>query len=170
MQKSALSYAVLPALLATTLASCDKEVPPVAPMARIEAVNAAQQDHFYYHQGQPIPLLVDDSRIIVSTALSDILATARNALTGIDVEIIGSAGIGRGLPNHAVLAVRSRDVESAVARLRSDSRFSFASLAYVSMDHRDTLWPVNRIDVRFRDNVRQGQIDSLISAAGDTDI
>lgn len=135
MPGSALHCRLLPLVLTTLLAACDKQVPPVAPVSGIQPATTAQQDHFYYHLGEPVPLVVDAGRIIVSTSASDAIATTRNALAGIQAEISAGRRVGQRLAlPHTLLRLRSGDAESIVARLRSDARFAFASLTYVSAD------------------------------------
>lgn len=153
------------------LASCETspgevEVPEFSDTPSIQAQG---EQRFYFYQGSPVDLKIDARRLVVTSTLpsaSDVVDAL--GTVGLPVDSVVQLSLVGG--DHKLVWLRSgapeRTVREAIPLLRSTQRFQFVSNAYRTVDGDHEVLLLNRLVVRFKDDVTPRQIDSLNAAFG----
>jgi hypothetical protein len=163
----AVTVLVIGVLVADT--SCDRPREVLAPQAGGPAFRAATSEElFYYYQGQPQYLTIDPRYLVISSDLPSPAAEAKNLLATLGVRVGSDKPLAQA-PKHRLLLLdhATRELaERAAQQLRTDSRFTFVSEAYLTVAGSYGFIPVNRLDVLFSPEASPAQIDSVINAFG----
>ncbi|HEX8691900.1 MAG TPA: S8 family serine peptidase [Longimicrobium sp.] len=169
-RRSTLSALAAAAVLAA--AACARDAgTPVEPGGPAAARAAADQGApFYYHQGEPVYLKADPERLVVASDLPPAAADAavRAALTPAGVRLAALQELPN-VPGHRLVRLAGADhaaAAAAVARLRADGRFRFASTAFRTVAGNADVLLVDRVIVRFRDGVSPEQVRGLAASLG----
>lgn len=159
------SPVLISGILAAMTTGCNPdEVTPLAPDTP-SASAAAEDRPFYYYDHQRVDLELDPTRVVVARAQAP------------DPSEFAAAGLrvaaSRRLPQmngHWLLELQgghdAAHVNASVKRLRALRRFDFVGQAYRVRSDRADVVLLNRVAVRFKDEVTKTQIDSLASAFG----
>lgn len=127
-----------------------------------------QAGAFYYYQGQPIDLEVDPERLVVATSDPSPTTVAQKILGALGVTVSDLGALPQ-ISQHRLLRLNSSSeamTHRAVALLRADKRFTFASPAFRTTIGRYDVLLLNRVDVRFKDGVSEAQVDSVNRTLG----
>lgn len=151
-------------------AACQDSRPAITgPNSRPSAsLSVATAPSFYYYQGKPINLNIDSTKLIVETDDQSPSAAATGVLEKLGISI-NDAGAMAQLPRHRLLKLSGVSADGALraaAALRADSRFTFASAAYVSQDGNHPVILLDQLAVRFKPGTTTAQIDSMNRALG----
>ncbi len=153
------------------LASCETSPDEVAgpEFSDTPSIQAQGEQPFYFYQGSPVDLKIDARRLVVTSTLPS-ASNAVDALgtVGLPVDSVVQLSLVGG--DHKLVWLRSgapeRTVREAIPLLRSTQQFQFVSNAYRTVDGDHEVLLLNRLVVRFKDDVTPRQIDSLNAAFG----
>ena len=156
-----------------TVCACDFLDSPSGP----EAVDLSQaalfdQGPFYYFRPSAN---ANDARIMLDLDPTEIIVASRSrddaiaAFVDAGVTVASTENISYAAADHRRVRLptgtSTATVEAAVTTLREDSRISFAAHAYRAANGAKVAL-VNRLVVRFRDNIERAQIDAFIDSLG----
>jgi subtilisin family serine protease len=156
MKVDAGSFAAAVVAVSLTVAGCDRKQ-VVAPdlQARVSGAPAPGSERpFYYYLGQPVYLDVDSSAFIVEADSASAEVAVRDALDGLAVASVNPTPQARTLYLVRLVDRPNADAHrAALARLRSDSRLTFAVPALRWSEDRSPVTLVNGVIVQFRQGV-----------------
>lgn len=158
-------------LSVTVLAACDVPQPTMPPPNEDPSGNliSTSDRPFYYHQGEPIYLRPDYTKVVVARAegAPDPAGVVSEILQTFDMSIASREPL-RQVARHEVfsLAGETQNAAAVIPMLRREPGISFAVPGYTLEEGADTILLVNELVVHFADGVRQASIDSLVEAMG----
>lgn len=157
-------------LSVTVLAACDVPQPTMPPPEDPAwNLSSASDRPFYDHQGEPIYLRPDYTRVVVARAenLPDQPGAVREVLEAFGLSVAGREAL-RQVARHDVFSLtgESRNAAAAIAALRLQPGIVFATPSYTLEEGTDTLLLVNELVVHFADGIGRASIDSLVEAMG----
>jgi hypothetical protein len=149
---------------------CEQDVEhPFAPTRSVAVQSDTTGAPFYYFEGKPIYLQADPERLVVATTALTSAQSVTDAVSSHGLEV-GSATSMIQANGHWLVQLKSGTSASAatagVRSLKVDSRFTFASTAYRTVEGQHDFVPINRLGVIFKPGVSHAQIDSLNASFG----
>lgn len=132
-----LGLALFAATLSAALGACDdwRPLPSGPDVAAVPDLSDGPA--FYYHQGEPVYLEVDLTRIVIAARVPSGGTVAAELLRGAGIGVLSADPLSQE-PDHWLLRLPAGTAPSvalqAVQQLRGDARFRFAAHAYKTVE------------------------------------
>lgn len=163
------SIAVALAVATISSACVDDSNSPLNPKLGSLQVVAADSDPFYYYQGQPVYLDLDPTRLVIASTLPSPETTITDVVGNVGLQVSSVTRLTQ-MRDHWLVRLpdATARTQAATARkqLETVASVTFASNAYTTRDEGHDVLLLDRLTVRFKDEVTRVQVHSLNAAFG----